>query len=209
MNASSPAQRPIAVAVEPEPEPADAGRARVLVVDDDERNLLAIRTVIEDLAEVEVAASGEEALRHLLKGEFAVILLDVFMTGMDGYETAQIIRGREQTKRIPIVFLSAVNKEKEHLLRGYAMGAVDYALKPVEPVVLRSKVGVFVDLYTMRQEIERKAAQEQQLLDANLRANAERLEIEQALRLAEQRQAAIISSLPIVLYLEECDESPR
>ena len=184
-------------------------RARVLVVDDDEHNLLAIRTVIEDLAEVEVAASGEEALRHLLRGEFAVILLDVFMTGMDGYETAQIIRGREQTKRIPIVFLSAVNKEKEHLLRGYAMGAVDYVFKPVEPVVLRSKVGVFVDLFTMRHEIERKAAQEQQLLDANLRANAERLEIEQALRLAEQRQAAIISSLPIVLYLEEPAESPR
>ena len=157
----------------------------------------------------ETAASGEEALRHLLKGEFAVILLDVFMTGMDGYETAQIIRAREQTKRIPIVFLSAVNKEKEHLLRGYAMGAVDYVFKPVEPVVLRSKVGVFVDLYTMRHEIERKAAQEQQLLDANLRANAERLEIEQALRLAEQRQAAIISSLPIVLYLEEGGEGPR
>jgi signal transduction histidine kinase len=186
-----------------------APRARVLVVDDDEHNLLAIRTVIEDLAEVETAASGEEALRHLLKGEFAVILLDVFMTGMDGYETARIIRGREQTKRIPIVFLSAVNKEKEHLLRGYSMGAVDYVFKPVEPVVLRSKVGVFVDLYRMRREIERKAAQEQQLLDANLRANAERLEIEQALRLAEQRQAAIISSLPIVLYLEEKGEGPR
>ena len=129
----------------------------MLVVDDDEHNLLAIRTVIEDLAEVEVAASGEEALRHLLKGEFAVILLDVYMPGMDGYETAQIIRGREQTKRIPIVFLSAVNKEKEHLLRGYSMGAVDYVFKPVEPVVLRSKVAVFVDLYTMTQEIQRKA----------------------------------------------------
>jgi signal transduction histidine kinase len=184
-------------------------RARVLVVDDDEHNLLAIRTVIEDLADVEVAASGDEALRHLLKGEFAVILLDVFMAGMDGYETAQIIRGREQTKRIPIVFLSAVNKEKEHLLRGYAMGAVDYVFKPVEPVVLRSKVGVFVDLFRMRGEVERKAAQEQQLLDANLRANAERLEIEQALRVAEQRQAAIIGSLPIVLYLEERGEGPR
>ena len=103
-------------------------RARVLVVDDDEHNLLAIRTVLEDLADIEVASSGDEALRHLLKGEFAVILLDVYMPGMDGYETAQIIRGREQTKRIPIVFLSAVNKEKQHLLRGYAMGAVDYVL---------------------------------------------------------------------------------
>ncbi len=96
-----------------------------------------------------MARSGEEALRHLLKGEFAVILLDVYMPGMDGYETAQIIRSREQTKRIPIVFLSAVNKETEHLMRGYAMGAVDYVFKPVDPVVLRSKVAVFVDLFEM------------------------------------------------------------
>ncbi len=193
----------------PDPAVEPIRPARVLVVDDDEANLLAIRTVIEDLAEVETARSGEEALRHLLKGEFAVILLDVYMPGMDGYETAQAIRGREQTKRIPIVFLSAVNKEKEHLLRGYSKGAVDYVFKPVEPVVLRSKIAVFVDLYTMRQEIERKAAQEQRLLDANLRANAERLEIEQALRLAEQRQAAIIESLPIVLYMEDSDGTPR
>ena len=119
---------------------------------------------------------GEEALRHLLKGEFAVILLDVYMPGMDGYETAQIIRGREQTKRIPIVFLSAVNKETEHLMRGYSMGAVDYVFKPVEPVVLRSKVAVFVDLFA--DDAARSSArreQEQALLDANLRANAERL----------------------------------
>ena len=101
---------------------------------------LAVATVLEDLGEVVLARSGEEALRHLLKGEFAVILLDVYMPGMDGYETAQIIRGREQTKGIPIVFLSAVNKEQEHLLRGYAMGAVDYVFKPVDPIVLRSKV---------------------------------------------------------------------
>ncbi len=186
-----------------------APRARVLVVDDDDHNLLAIRTVLEDLADVEVASSGDEALRHLLKGDFAVILLDVYMPGMDGYETAQIIRGREQTKRIPIVFLSAVNKEKEHLIRGYSMGAVDYVFKPVEPVVLRSKVAVFVDLFLMTQEIQRKAAQEQKLLDANLRANAERLRVEQELRLAEQRQAAIIASLPIVLYIEADGPSPR
>src|SRR3954470_15233963 len=197
---------PAAVA---EPRARENARARVLVVDDDEHNLLAIRTVIEDIAEVEVAASGEKALRHLLKGEFAVILLDVYMPGMDGYETARIIREREQTKRIPIVFLSAVNKEKEHLMRGYSMDAVDYVFKPVEPVVLRSKVAVFVDLFLMTQEIQRKAAQEQKLLDANLRANAERLRVEQELRLAEQRQAAIIASLPIVLYLESDGPAPR
>jgi PAS domain S-box-containing protein len=182
---------------------------RVLIVDDDERNLLATSTVLEDIAEVVTARSGEEALRCLLKDEFAVILLDVYMPGLDGYETAQIIRQREQSKRIPIIFLSAVNKENEHLLRGYSMGAVDYVFKPVEPVFLRSKVAVFVDLFNMTKEVQRKARKEQQLLDANLRANAERLRAEQELRLAEQRQAAIIRSLPIVLYLEALDAQPR
>ena len=188
---------------------AEDQRARVLLVDDDERNLLAVQSILEDLAEVVSARSGEEALRHLLKGEFAVILLDVYMPGIDGYETARIIREREQTKGIPIVFLSAVNKEAEHLLRGYSMGAVDYVFKPVDPVVLRSKVSVFVDLFDKSKEIERKARQEQALLDANLRANAERLRAEQELRRAEQRQAAIIQSLPMVLYLEPFEGHPR
>ncbi|MDB5709788.1 MAG: hybrid sensor histidine kinase/response regulator [Sphingomonas bacterium] len=183
--------------------------ARVLVVDDDENNLLAIRTVLEDLAEVVTASSGDEALRQLLRHEFAVILLDVYMPGMDGYEVAGIIRGREQSRRIPIVFLSAVNKESAHLLRGYAMGAVDYVFKPVEPVVLRSKVSVFVDLFVMRREIERKALQERELLDANLKANAERLRVERELRIAEQRQAAIIDSLPLVLYRETIEAEER
>ncbi|NNM75857.1 response regulator [Sphingomonas sp. ID1715] len=184
-------------------------RARVLVVDDDQRNLLAIRTVLEDLADIVEARSGEEALRHLLKDEFAVILLDVYMPGMDGYEVAQIVRRREQSKRIPIVFLSAVNKETEHLIRGYSMGAVDYVFKPVEPVVLRSKVAVFVDLYRMRREIQRKAREQEELLEANLKTTAELIRTEQELRAAEQRQAAIINSLPIVLYLEPFDREPR
>jgi len=161
--------------------------ARVLVVDDDERNLLAIQTVLEDIGEVVLARSGEEALRHLLKAEFAVILLDVFMPGIDGYETARLVRQREQSKGIPIVFLSAVNKEMEHLLRGYSMGAVDYVFKPVDPLVLRSKVSVFVDLFDKSKEIERKARHEQALLDANLQANAELLRTEQELRRAERQ----------------------
>ena len=189
--------------------PRESERARVLLVDDDERNLLAVANVLEDLGEVVLAHSGEEALRHLLKGEFAVILLDVYMPGMDGYETARIIRTRDQSKGIPIVFLSAVNKEAEHLLRGYAMGAVDYVFKPVDPIILRSKVAVFVDLFEKSNEIERKARREQALLDANLRANAERLRAEQELRRAEQRQAAIIQSLPMVLYLEPFEANPR
>src|SRR6185369_5187618 len=194
-------EAPPAAGLEPE-------RARVLLVDDDERNLLAVATVLEDLGEVVLARSGEEALRELLKGEFAVILLDVYMPGLDGYETAQIIRSREQSKGIPIVFLSAVNKETEHQLRGYSMGAVDYVFKPVDPIILRSKVAVFVELFEKSKEVERKARHEQALLDANLRANADRLRAEQELRRAEQRQAAIIQSLPMVLYLEPY-ESPQ
>jgi signal transduction histidine kinase len=184
-------------------------RARILVVDDDERNLLAIQTALDDIGEVVLARSGEDALRQLLMGEFAVILLDVYMPGIDGYETARIIRGRDQTKRIPIIFLSAINKEHEHLMRGYSMGAVDYVFKPVEPIVLRSKAAVFVDLFQMTREIRRKATQEQQLLDANLHANAELLLAEQELRRSEQRQAIIIESLPIVLYLQDPQASPH
>ena len=200
---------PIARPTAPELETIQAERARVLLVDDDERNLLAVATVLEDLGDVVLARSGEEALRHLLKGEFAVILLDVYMPGMDGYETAQIIRGREQTKGIPIVFLSAVNKEAEHLLRGYSMGAVDYVFKPVDPIILRSKVAVFVELFDKSKEVERKARHEQALLEENIRANTERLRVERELRFAEERQAAIIQALPIVLYVEEPEAALR
>ena len=212
MSSSPPLKTTLAEGPEDTPTPhhEDGGeQPRVLVVDDDERNLLAISTVLEDVAEVVVAHSGEEALRQLLKGEFAVILLDVYMPGLDGYETAQIVRSREQTKRIPIVFLSAVNKETEHLMRGYEMGAVDYVFKPVDPIILRSKIAVFVDLFAKTKEIERKARQEQALLDATIQANSERLKAEQDLRRAEQRQAAIIQSLPIVLYLEPLQCEPR
>ncbi len=184
------------------PDPVER-RARVLIVDDDDRNLLALTTVLEGVADVVTATSGEEALRHLLKDDFAVILLDVYMPGIDGYETAQIIRQREQSKRIPIIFVTAVNKEDDHLLRGYAMGAVDYVFKPVEPLVLKSKVSVFVDLFEKTREIQRKAEREQRLLDENLRVNTEKLLAEQALRRAEEQQAAIIRSLPIALYIRD------
>lgn len=184
-------------------------KARILLVDDDERNLLALSEVLGGLAEIVTATSGRQALRHLLKDDFAVILLDVFMPGMDGYETAQLIRSREQTARIPIIFLSAVNKETEHLMRGYAMGAVDYVFKPVDPIILQSKVSVFVDLYEMRAQVEDRARNEQALLDANLKAKNEKLIAERELRLAEQRQAAIVASLPLVLYLEPLEHRPR
>src|SRR5687767_1795268 len=166
---------------------------------------MALTEVLRDLAEVVTATSGQEALRHLLKGEFAVILLDVFMPGMDGYETAQLIREREQTSRIPIIFLSAVNKETEHLMRGYAMGAVDYVFKPVDPLILKSKVRVFVDLYAMRVQIEQKSRAEQALREAKFHADLDKLKVQRELQAAQSRQAAILAALPLALYEETID----
>ena len=183
--------------------------ARILLVDDDERNLMALSEALKDLAEIVTATSGSQALRHLLKSEFAVILLDVFMPGMDGYETASLIREREQTSRIPIIFLSAVNKETEHLMRGYAMGAVDYVFKPVDPLILKSKVGVFVDLFNMRVQVEEKSRAEQDLRDANFKAELARLEIARELAASREREAAILQSLPILLYMEPESAIPR
>jgi signal transduction histidine kinase len=189
--------------------PKDAPRPRVLLVDDDERNLLALSEVLEPIASVVTATSGRTALRELLKDEFAVILLDVFMPDMDGYETASLIRKRAQTARIPIIFLSAVNKETEHLMRGYAMGAVDYVFKPVDPVVLKSKVAVFVDLFELRQQVAGQAQAEQELREANLRSEAERLVYERELQQAQLRQAAILQALPLALYEAWLDDSGR
>jgi signal transduction histidine kinase/DNA-binding response OmpR family regulator len=139
-------------------------------------------------------------LRFLLKEEFAVILLDVLMPGLDGYQTASLIRQREQSKRTPIIFLTAINKEDAHMLRGYDAGAVDYVFKPFDPVMLRSKVTVFVELFEKTREIQRKAAQEQRLLQQALQANAERLEAERALRKAQEREETILRSLPVCFH---------
>jgi len=182
-------------------------KGRILIVDDDDRNLLALSEVLSPIAAVATASSGKDALRLLLKEEFAVILLDVFMPGMDGYETAALIREREQTARIPIIFLSAVNKETEHLMRGYAMGAVDYVFKPVDPVVLRSKVSVFVDLYDMRRQVEEQGQAERAIREAHYREQISRIEAERMLEKSERRQAALLDLLPLAIY--ELDQQDR
>lgn len=161
-------------------------QARVLVVDDDRNNLIAMNGLLEDLAdEVVFARSGEEALRLILRMEFAVILMDVLMPGLDGYETAAIIRSRKRSRRIPIIFLTAANRDDVHMFRGYSAGAVDFVFKPVEPLILRSKIAVFVDLHRKTQEVQLKADYEQRLLLENLRTNSEKLLAEQALRRSE------------------------
>jgi signal transduction histidine kinase len=137
------------------------GVPRVLLVDDRPDNLLALRAVLEPLGlDLVEAASGEEALRHLLAGEFAIIILDVQMPVLDGFETARLIRGRERTRYVPIIFLTAISGEPEHYQRGYESGAVDYVYKPFEPEILRAKVSVFSELWTRGATIE---AQREQL----------------------------------------------
>jgi PAS domain S-box-containing protein len=145
-------------AVSGAPQP-DREAPSVLLVDDRPENLLALTAVLEPLdVRLVTAGSGEQALRALLDEDFAVVLLDVQMPGMDGFETAQYIRGRERSASTPIIFLTAVSTDMAQVLRGYETGAVDYVLKPFEPVVLRSKVAVFAELE--RQRLGRERADE-------------------------------------------------
>jgi CheY-like chemotaxis protein len=133
-------------------------KARILLVDDRQENLLALEAILSSLDQTLVrAGSGEEALKALLNDEFAVILLDVQMPGMDGFETASHIKRRERTKDVPIIFLTAIDNEPHHAFRGYAAGAVDYLSKPFDPWVLRAKVQVFVDLYMKNRQLLEQA----------------------------------------------------
>ena len=130
--------------------------ARVLLVDDRKDNLLALEAIMQGLPVQTVAAhSGEEALKHLLVDDFAVILLDAQMPDMDGFETARHIKRRERTRHVPIIFLTAADRDSHLALRGYAAGAVDYLTKPIRPEILRSKLSVFVDLFRKRQALAR------------------------------------------------------
>ena len=122
-------------------------RVKILLVDDQPENLLSAEAVLDSLGqEIVRANSGREALRHLLTDDFAVILLDVMMPEMDGFETAALIRQRERSRATPIIFLTALGRSEEHVFRGYDVGAVDYLTKPIVPEILRSKVAVFVEL---------------------------------------------------------------
>ncbi|MBV9283815.1 MAG: response regulator [Acidimicrobiia bacterium] len=131
-------------------------RANVLVADDTPANVLAIVQVLEPLQHnVVTASSGDEVLRALLKAEFAVILLDVHMPIMDGFEVAAQIKAREKTRHVPIIFLTAINQAPSDVFQGYEAGAVDYLSKPVEPWLVRAKVGAFVDIWLEHKRIER------------------------------------------------------
>jgi signal transduction histidine kinase/DNA-binding response OmpR family regulator len=145
----------------------------ILMVDDSATNLLALESILKTPDRNLVrASSGEDALRYLLDHDVAVVLLDVYMPGIDGLETAELIRSRERSRDIPIIFLTANSTGVSHLSRGYSLGAVDYIVKPVDAEILRSKVAVFVELFKKNREIQQQAAlleeKNRELENANL-----------------------------------------
>jgi CheY-like chemotaxis protein len=153
-----------------------AEKAKILLVDDRAENIVALEAILSSLNQVLVPArSGDAALKALLSDEFAVILLDVLMPGMDGFETAAHIKRRPKTRDVPIIFLTARNAEPDYAFRSYSAGAVDYIAKPFDPWVLRAKVSVFVDLYTKSRQLRDQAAMLRgQLSDSLAAAQAER-----------------------------------
>ena len=182
-----------------QPEP----HVSILLVDDRPENLLALEAVLASLGhQLVTAGSGTEALKQLLQRDFAVILLDVQMPDMDGFETAELVRGRERSRTTPIIFLTAVNTSDRHVFRGYEVGCVDYLLKPIVPEVLVSKVQVFVELFCKenelrraRDELERRVRERTAGLEAANRelrvqiAERERVERERAQLLAREQAA--------------------
>src|SRR3954468_22992037 len=167
----------------------------VLVVDDDPRNLVAIESVLEGASfRLEKAQTGGAALLALMEGDYAAIVLDVQMPDMNGIELARMIKQRRRTQHIPIIFLTAHFREDEHAMIGYDVGAVDYLTKPINPAVLRSKVNVFVDLFTKTRALAdmNRAAQEAEdaLREANTQLAARNEALEREVQERERRVLA-------------------
>jgi CheY-like chemotaxis protein len=178
-------------------------RADILIVDDRSDKLLVYGTILEDLGQnLFTAASGEQALKQVLERDFAVILLDVNMPGMDGLETADLIRKRGRSAHIPIIFVTADFNDDHHMAKGYALGAVDYIASPVVPEILRAKVKVFVDLYLLAQQAQRQAQEHIALAEEKVARQA----AEQATRrlaFIAQASVALAGSLDLAAIMRE------
>ena len=135
----------------------------ILIVDDNQRNLAALEGMLKDVGRnLVLANSGEQALRHVLKNDFAVILLDARMPGVDGFETAKLIRERPRSRHTPIIFLTGAYEDLPSMFRGYEVGAVDYIIKPLVPEVLKSKIAVFIDLFEKNAVLTREITERKQ-----------------------------------------------
>ncbi|WP_416964569.1 response regulator [Streptomyces sp. Agncl-13] len=179
-------------------------RASILLVDDMEDNLVALEAVLGSLNEPLVRArSGEEAMKALLRQRFAVVLLDIRMPGMDGFETAANIKRLDQTKDVPIIFLTGTDSDAGYAFRGYATGAADYLTKPFDPWVLRAKVTVFLELHRKNQLLERMLAREQgqfdelalRLKEIEARVAASTVEEVQELRLQVREMGLLVRDM--------------
>ncbi|MFN7143083.1 MAG: response regulator [Myxococcota bacterium] len=195
----------------------EAGEPRpsILVVDDDPQGIVALEMLLADPAYDRVTArSGREALRACLETEFALILMDVRMPEMDGFETATLLRSHHRFKETPIIFMTADPHGDAQRLRGYALGAVDYLTKPVEPVALRAKVSVFVALWRrtieVRQQGERLRELEAREIRRELeeRAQSTLRRADERVRAALEREALVFRAVPIVLYTRRVGEDP-
>ncbi len=164
--------------------------AAILIVDDRPENLLALEAILESLpCRVVRALSGAEALKALLRHDFALILLDVQMPILDGFETAALVKERERSRHIPIIFVTAISKEQSYVFQGYSAGAVDYISKPFEPEILKSKAAVFLELWQQNQRIKRQEADLREARARELEAQARERELE-----AEQRHVAAVAA---------------
>ena len=193
-------------------------RASILLVDDQPANLIALQAILEPLGHDLVSAdSGAAALRHILRHDFAVILLDARMPGLDGYETAALIRQRERSEHTPIIFLTADAGDRADTLRAYDQGAVDFLGKPFEPKILRAKVAVFISLYLQGEQLKQQAASLREQEQLTLRSEAERQasvwlrEQEKAHveRLEEEKRAAAQHAAALALVSAELVRSNR
>jgi PAS domain S-box-containing protein len=171
-------------------------KVNILVVDDRPEGILAVQAVLNSPSyNIITASSGNEALKHLLQDDFAVILLDVQMPIMNGFETASVIKTREKSRDIPIIFMSAINQDEQYVYQGYGVGAVDYLLKPFDPYILRSKVAIFVDMYRKNLLIKEQA---KKLFESEVRNHAQamdRLEIENL-----RRYQYLADSIPQIVF---------
>jgi signal transduction histidine kinase len=197
---------------------SSGGKVGILVVDDRADKLLAYEVMLAELNQnIVCVRSGKEALRRLLREDFAAILLDVNMPGMDGFETAALIRQRQRCETTPIIFVSAINDTLTHISRGYSLGAVDYILTPVVPDILRAKIAVFVDLFKKTEQIKRQAEERESLIREQAIAEHARVEAERASE-AKDRFLAMLSHelrtpltpvLASVFMLEREDNVPK
>ncbi|MBO0959006.1 EAL domain-containing protein [Neobacillus sp. MM2021_6] len=180
-------------------------KINILLVDDRPENLLALEAIIEhEDYNLVKAFSGEEALKNLLKYDFAAILLDVQMPGMDGFGTAKIIKAREKTKNIPILFITANHMDSEHIFTGYSIGAIDYILKPFDPTILKAKVEGFIEIYKLNQQLIHQAVKLTEKTKELEKTNKDLSEITSKLRISEALSNVISeTSIDTMIVIDE------